>query len=351
MVVVFSADHRGESFARFVRSVDAAAVHSRGLGARLFPEAEPPVPVTVVVQAIPSSPLNQSLWREQLQATALLELGIPDQAKRLSPTGFLRTIVSGEAALGEPLDSLLRPSALVLWVGGDGVEVTLPIDVFGSLEQHALPGQQVYCPAPAEDGGDEGGPRAQSATASVIGGGLEDLRAAVAAEGMEHWTASAAWVGSEAWALLRTLSRRLGLRIARPPEPALRVSAMASGVRPSWWSVAARSGLCESGSDGLHHPALLSRATLRGVPYHGGFPAKPPATDEQVSLALIRQLAEESSASDGEGHSHCDLQATHNRSLLADGTGSWLGAAPREANSASEMRPAASGCSRALNWC
>ena len=96
-------------------------------------------------------------------------------------------------------------------------------------------------------------------------------------------------VGSESWALLRALSHGTGLRIARPREPGLEFApaplhtGAELGTLPSWWSAAARTGLCLSdpissteGHRGAqretrrerhpHHPGLLSRASLQGVP-------------------------------------------------------------------------------------
>lgn len=294
--VVVTSDDRGDAFDIFVHSVDAAAHHARSLTSQLYPGTIVPDSecVTIVVQALGGAPLNQTRWRQELRATRLLELGLPDAAaERLSPTGFLRRIVSSLDQLvgAAPLPSTEKAAAaepLVVWVGAEGSAATVPIDFFGSLEQHAVSGRQMYCPAGSSP---DGSPL--HAGAMVIGARLADMRRAVLRGGMEYWTADGAWVGSEAWALLRSFSHEL--QIARPHEPGLQFTAIPElGRLPSWWSAAGRSGLCSS-KGVLHHPGLLSRSSLQGVAYHStdGTPA-PAAPEEQEWLGLVQGLVQES---------------------------------------------------------
>ena len=54
--------------------------------------------------------MNQSRWRADLQATTLLELGLPEAADWLSPTGFFRAAISS-GVLIEALDGITSTRA------------------------------------------------------------------------------------------------------------------------------------------------------------------------------------------------------------------------------------------------
>jgi hypothetical protein len=334
VVLVVSSDHRGKEFDSFVRSVDIAAQHARSLSMHLYPSesSQDATRVAIVVQAIPGTPLNQSRWRAELRASLLLEVGMPDAAERLSPTGFLRTVITG-SLLSETLDQILHTSRggggrnardpLLVWVSAASTGTMLPIDFFGSLEQHVVRGQQIYSPAGMAvraEGASESTASSNPmsvplySAAPIIGAKLDDMQRAVMQPGMEYWTADGAWVGSEAWALLRSFSHGMGMEIARPLELDLQFTGIDLGNRSrgsesggaesggwaSWWSAAARTGLCISHGE-RHHPGLLSRVNLQGVLYHDpGGSLAPAASDEEHSLQLLQSLSREAASRSGD---------------------------------------------------
>lgn len=342
VVVVATVNPQAKGFDGFVRSIDDAAQHARSLMMQMYPTAsqnnQDYSKVVVVVQAT-GAPLNQSYWQTNLKATILLEMGLPDDAEWLPPTGFLRAVITSDL-LSEALDAIMSAEdvksvddalndntanvggkqPLVVWVGPEGIHTTMPIEFFASLEQHVVHGQRVYCPigtATSELQRPVESPLYREmpleSAAPVIGARLEDMQSAVLRPGMKYWTANGAWVGSESWALLRALSLDMGLQIARPRELALRFAVHSEFGDPSWWSAAARTGLCVSEPTNNktryyhHHPGLLSRASLQGVRYYdsGGLPA-PPATQDKVSMNFIQTLSRE--AADNPRGSSCRFQ-------------------------------------------
>ena len=337
---------RDNDFDRFIRSIDAAAHHARSLRMQLYPtdsqSSKDSKQVVIVVQAIAGAPLNQSRWRADLQATILLELDLPDAAEVLSPTGFFRAAITS-GVLNDTLDGIRSTKGsdadnlgtttnrgrdpLVVFIGSVGIRTTLPLDFFASLEQHVVHGQQIYCPV-----GTASQFQASVVTQSsrqdvplvsgapVIGASLVDMQTAVTHPGMIFWTANSAWVGSESWALLRTFSHAMGLQIARPREPGLHFApaSVHTGAElatlPSWWSAAARTGLCISDPASKttrypHHPGLLSRVSLQGVQYYDstGLPA-PAATQDELSMRLIRRLSREAAANPRASEARCSFQ-------------------------------------------